>query len=70
MRPGADFYFATDFDDYGLDVAEMMPRVDAFANVLAPDQYRHSLEGYPLSKYMLKFMGEGKQIYFVHYRKC
>lgn len=70
MRPGADFYFATDFDDYGLDVAGLMPQVDAFVNVLAPDLYRHGLEGYPLSKYMLKFMGEGKRIYFVHYRKC
>lgn len=70
MLPGADFYFATDFDDYGLDVADLMPQADAFANVLAPDFYRHQLEGYPLSKYMLKFMGEGKRIYFVHYRKC
>lgn len=70
MRPGADFYFATDFEDYGLDVAGLMPQVDAFANMLAPDHYRHELVGYPLSKYMLKFMGEGKQIYFVHYRKC
>jgi len=70
MRPGADFYFATDFVDYGLDVAGLMPQVEVFANVLAPDHYRHKLEGYPLSKYMLKFMGEGKQIYFVHYRRC
>jgi len=70
MRPGADFYFATDFEDYGMDVADLMPQVDAFANMLAPDHYRHELVGYPLSKYMLKFMGEGKQIYFVHYRKC
>ncbi|OHB25660.1 MAG: tRNA (guanosine(46)-N7)-methyltransferase TrmB [Desulfuromonadaceae bacterium GWB2_53_15] len=70
MRPGADFYFATDFDDYGLDVADLMPQVDTFINVLAPDHYRHELEGYPLSKYMLKFMGEGKRIYFVHYRRC
>ena len=70
IRPGADFYFATDFDDYGLDVADLMPQVDRFVNVLAPDHYRHELEGYPLSKYMLKFMGEGKRIYFVHYRRC
>ena len=70
IRPGADFYFATDFDDYGLDVADLMPKVDRFVNVLAPDHYRHELEGYPLSKYMLKFMGEGKRIYFVHYRRC
>ena len=70
MMSGADFYFATDFDDYGLDVAGLMPQVDSFVNVLAPDLYRHKLEGYPLSKYMLKFMGEGKRIYFSHYRKC
>lgn len=69
MQPGADFYFATDFDDYGQDVACLMPEVAGFENMLAPDRYRHKLEGYPLSKYMLKFMGEGKSIYFVHYRK-
>lgn len=69
MQPGADFYFATDFDDYGEDVAAMMPTVPGFSNVLAPDHYRYQLDGYPLSKYMLKFMGEGKQIYFIHYRK-
>lgn len=69
MRSGADFYFATDFDDYGLDVAGLMPQVADFENVLAPDHYRHKLERYPLSKYMLKFMGEGKRIYFVHYRR-
>jgi tRNA (guanine-N7-)-methyltransferase len=68
MQPGADFYFATDFVDYGLDVAGMMPGLEGFVNVLAPDPYRHELEGYPLSKYMLKFMAEGKQIYYIHYR--
>jgi tRNA (guanine-N7-)-methyltransferase len=69
MLPGAEFYFATDFDDYGEDVARMMTGIDGFENCLAPDLYRHDLTGYPLSKYMLKFMAEGKQIYFVHYRK-
>lgn len=69
MEPGADLYFATDFDDYGLDVAAMMPDVAGFENVIAPDPYRHELAGYPLSKYMRKFMAEGKQIYYVHYRK-
>jgi tRNA (guanine-N7-)-methyltransferase len=68
MQPGADLYFATDFVDYGLDVAGMMPDVSGFENVLSPDLYRHELLGYPLSKYMLKFMAEGKQIYYVHYR--
>lgn len=69
MQQDSDFYFATDFEDYGLDVANLMPQVDVFENMLAPDLYRHELKGYPLSKYMLKFMGEGKQIYFLHYRK-
>jgi len=69
MRPGADFYFATDFDDYGEDVARMMNVIENFENCLAPDLYRHELAGYPLSKYMKKFMAEGKKIYFVQYRK-
>ena len=69
LAPGADVYFATDFDDYGIDVAGMMSGLDGFANMLAPDLYRHELEGYHLSKYMKKFMAEGKKIYFVHYRK-
>lgn len=68
MLPGADFYFATDFDDYGRDVASFMNERHEFRNQL-PIPYVHELEGYPLSKYMLKFMAEGKQIYFVHYRK-
>ena len=69
LAPGGDFYFATDFDDYGTDVAQMLPGVEGFENRLAPDLYRHELPGYHLSKYMLKFMAEGKRIYFVHYRK-
>lgn len=70
MQPGGDLHFATDFDDYGEDVARLMQGVAGFENVLAPDPYRHELPGYPLSRYMLKFMGEGKRIYFVHYQKC
>jgi tRNA (guanine-N7-)-methyltransferase len=69
LVPGGDFYFATDFVDYGLDVAGLMQGVDSFENRLSPDLYRHELSGYHLSKYMLKFMAEGKKIYFIHYRK-
>lgn len=69
LSPGADLYFATDFVDYGLDVAALMPDMAGFENVIAPDTYRHELEGYPKSKYMLKFMAEGKQIYYIHYRR-
>lgn len=69
LAPGGSLYFATDFDDYGLDVARMMPDVAGFANALAPDLYRHELERYHLSKYMMKFMAEGKKIFFVNYRR-
>lgn len=69
LKPCADFYFATDFDDYGLDVAGFMLEQPGFDNMLAPDSYRHTLAGYPVSKYMRRFLDEGKQIYYVHYRK-
>ena len=69
LLPGGDLYFATDFADYALDVAGALPQLDGMVNVLAPDLYLHELEEYHLSKYMLKFMAEGKKIYFVHYRK-
>lgn len=70
LSPGADFYFATDFDDYGIDVAGLLAGLEGFANQLSPDLYRHELAAYHLSKYMQKFMSMGKKIYFVHYRKA
>ncbi len=70
LAPGADFFFATDFDDYGIDVAGMMAGLEGFRNQLAPDLFRHEMESYHLSKYMRKFMAEGKKIYFVHYKKA
>lgn len=69
LAPGGEFTFATDFADYGLDVAGMLPGVEGMENCLAPDLYRHELPGYHLSKYMLKFLAEGHRIYFMRYRK-
>lgn len=69
LVPGGDLFFTTDFADYGRDVAQMMPRLEPFENMLAPDLWRHDLPEYPRTKYMLKFMAEGKEIYFVHYRR-
>jgi tRNA (guanine-N7-)-methyltransferase len=69
LAPGGDFFFATDFDDYGIDVAGFMPQIPGMTNVLEPDLFRHELEGYHLSRYMQKFMAEGMKIHFVHYRK-
>jgi len=68
LEDGADLYFATDFVDYGEDVANFLPDVAGLENQFTPDLYRHEFPGYHLSKYMRKFMAEGKQIYFVHYK--
>lgn len=70
MQPGADFYFATDFVDYGLDVAEFMAVQDGFDNQLGSETFRHHLEGYPVSKYMKRFLEMGQPIYYVHYRRA
>jgi tRNA (guanine-N7-)-methyltransferase len=69
LKTGGDFFFATDFEDYGLDVAALMATRTDFANMLAPDLCRYDIANYHRSKYMLKFMAEGKHIRFVHYRK-
>lgn len=69
LMPGGELFFSTDFDDYGIDVAHLMERQAEWNNQLQPDTWRHDLEGYPRTKYMRKFMAEGKQIYFVHYRR-
>jgi tRNA (guanine-N7-)-methyltransferase len=69
LAPGGSLYFATDFEDYGIDVAGTMPGVDGFHNALSPDLFRHHLDGYHLSKYMQRFIAEGKKIYFIHYQK-
>lgn len=69
MRSAADLYFATDFVDYGHDVAEFMAVQPGFINQLAPDNFRHNLDSYPVSKYMKRFMELGQPIYYVHYRK-
>ncbi len=68
LQSEADFYFATDFVDYGLDVAEFMAVQPGFVNQLAPDTFRHILEDYPVSKYMKRFLEMGQPIYYVHYR--
>lgn len=69
LQPEADFYFATDFVDYGQDVAEFMTIQPGFINQLAPDAFRHTLEAYPISKYMKRFLDLGQSIYYVHYKK-
>ncbi len=68
LRPGGNFFFSTDFDDYGEQVAEIFPTVEGYDNSL-PTPCVHSLCDYPISKYMRRFLDLGQPIYYVHYRK-
>jgi tRNA (guanine-N7-)-methyltransferase len=68
LQPDGDFYFSTDFTDYAEQVAELMPRLAAYRN-MQPTPATTELPGYPISKYMRRFLDLGQSIYFVHYRK-
>lgn len=68
LRPGGDFYFSTDFADYAEEVAELFPAVEGYRNCLSAP-YALDLPGYPLSKYMRRFLDRGEPVHFIHYRR-
>lgn len=68
LRPGGDFYFSTDFQDYAEDVAALLPEMTGYVNVLDQPLVTE-LPGYPLSKYMRRFLQQGQPIHFIHYRR-
>jgi len=68
LQPGGDFFFSTDFADYAEDVAGLFPTVAGYRNRLA-EPYALALHGYPLSKYMRRFLDLGQPIHFVHQQR-
>jgi len=68
LKTGGDFFFTTDFEDYGLQVAEFMPQIPGYRNEF-DTPYNCQLGDYPTSKYMRRFLKLGQPIYFIHYRK-
>lgn len=65
LAPNADFYFATDIPDYAAQVADLLARQPAYRNRLeAP--WTPQLAGYPVSKYMRRFLDQGQPIHFLH----
>ena len=68
LQPGGELYFATDFPDYAAEVAEVLPTLSGYRN-LQQAPLTTSLPGYPLSKYMRRFLDQGQSIYFIHYRR-
>jgi tRNA (guanine-N7-)-methyltransferase len=68
LAPGGDFFFSSDFSDYAEQVAEEIRGLTGYRNMLRKD-WVHSLPGYPLSKYMERFLDLGQSIYFIHYQR-
>lgn len=68
LRPGADFYFSTDFDDYAADVARLLHVLPGYRNRLA-ENWAHALPDYPVSKYMQRFQEQGLPLYFIHQQR-
>jgi tRNA (guanine-N7-)-methyltransferase len=65
LKPSGDLYFSTDFDDYAEDVAAQIHGLAAYRNMLST-AWTKVLPGYPLSKYMQRFLERGQDIYFIH----
>ena len=68
LKPGGDFFFSTDFDNYAESVAEQIRDLNGYHNMLQ-DEWTHSLADYPISKYMQRFLDKGQQIYYMHYKR-
>ena len=68
LKNDADFFFSTDFTDYAEQVAECLPQIRGYSNRL-PELWTTDLPGYPISKYMQRFLDRGQPIYFMHYRR-
>ena len=68
LVPGGDFFFSTDFDDYAEDVSGQIRGLPGYRNLLQSD-WTHSLAGYPISKYMQRFLDKGQPIYFIHHQR-
>jgi tRNA (guanine-N7-)-methyltransferase len=66
--PGGSFFFSTDFDNYAEDVAAQLRGLTGYRNLLQED-WTHNLPGYPISKYMQRFLDKGQNIYFIHHQR-
>jgi tRNA (guanine-N7-)-methyltransferase len=68
LRPGGEIFFSSDQRDYAEEVAASLAAIPGYCNRLdAP--LVESLPGYPLSKYMRRFLDQGLPVHFIHYRR-
>jgi tRNA (guanine-N7-)-methyltransferase len=68
LKPGGDFFFITDFDNYAESVAEQIRDLNGYNNMLQ-NEWTHHLADYPISKYMQRFLDKGQQIFYMHYKR-
>lgn len=68
LRPEGEVYFSTDFADYASGVAELIPQLSGYRNCL-PAPFTTELPGYPISKYMRRFLDRSQPIHFVQLRR-
>ena len=69
LRPGGEFLFCTDYLDYAEDVAQRLNDSGGWRNALAVPFTTDLPEDYPRSKYMRRFLDQGKPLHFLHFRK-
>lgn len=68
LVPDGDLFFSSDQRDYVEAVAEVLAGMPGFRNQLAA-AFVETLPGYPLSKYMRRFLGQGLPVHFIHHRR-
>ncbi|MEA3465801.1 MAG: tRNA (guanosine(46)-N7)-methyltransferase TrmB [Thermodesulfobacteriota bacterium] len=68
LKPNGDLYFITDVEDYAQQVAELFPIMGGYANQLT-SPYTLTLDDYPQSKYMRRFLDKNLPIHFQHQRR-
>ncbi len=68
LQDNGQLNFATDFTDYGQAAGELLA-ADARLLNRHETPYSHDLSGYPISKYMKRFLDLGQPIYLCRYRK-
>lgn len=68
LRPQGELYFSSDFEDYTAAVADALTTLPGWRNCQHLP-YLPALAGYPLSKYMRRFLDQGQAVHFLHWRR-
>nr|WP_320049675.1 tRNA (guanosine(46)-N7)-methyltransferase TrmB [uncultured Desulfuromonas sp.] len=68
LKPEGDLYFVTDVLDYAEQVAELITPMPGYVNQL-DTPFVFQLDGYPLSKYMRRFLSQDLPVHFQHHQR-